>query len=313
MIIDNINLNHLRIFECVYRTRSMTKAAKELHLTQSGVSQHMKSLEDVLELKLFDRVKQRLIPTSASSALFKRCAEALYSIEHTLTDIREGQEHVTGTVAIGMPHEFGNNMIMPLLAKFCKKHPFVKFALKYGFPNEMNDGILKGDLDFAFVDGFGLDKRIATQKVYDEILHLCATPDFVKAKGAVRENRGYFESLEYVDYQQGEPVLRMWFDHHLDSGKINLNVRSTLMDVQGIARLITNHLAAGILPGHLVTSFEKDGRKLHKFKGCGKPLKNSISVAFLKERTSSPAVSTVLAWLLEQLKTEGSLSHGSRS
>jgi DNA-binding transcriptional LysR family regulator len=43
MIIDHINLNHLRIFQSVYKTQSMTTAAGELHLTQSGVSQHIKA------------------------------------------------------------------------------------------------------------------------------------------------------------------------------------------------------------------------------------------------------------------------------
>ncbi|MCC6137911.1 MAG: LysR family transcriptional regulator, partial [Bdellovibrionaceae bacterium] len=59
MLLDQINMNYLRIFEAVYRTRSMTQAANELHLTQSGISQHIKSLEDTLDLQLFDRIKQK--------------------------------------------------------------------------------------------------------------------------------------------------------------------------------------------------------------------------------------------------------------
>ena len=57
MLIDQLNLNQLRIFESVYRTQSMTQAAVELGLTQSGVSQHIRALEDVLGLSLFDRIK----------------------------------------------------------------------------------------------------------------------------------------------------------------------------------------------------------------------------------------------------------------
>src|SRR6185437_1423130 len=117
MIIDHINLNHLRIFECVYRTKSMTEAAKELHLTQSGVSQHVRTLEEVLELKLFDRVKQRLIPTAPAETLFKRCSEALYGIEETISELRGGQQSLSGSVTIGMPIEFGNNVVLPLLSK----------------------------------------------------------------------------------------------------------------------------------------------------------------------------------------------------
>lgn len=326
MIIDHINLNHLRVFECVYRTKSMTEAAKELHLTQSGVSQHVKTLEDVLELKLFDRVKQRLIPTSAASVLFKRCSEALYGIEDVLSQLRGGKQSLSGTVAIGMPIEFGNNLVLPLLSKFCDKHPMVRFALRYGFATEMNEGILKGDLDFAFVDSFNLDSRITTEKVYDEVLHLCCAPKLLakslegsaqsagsKQKGqnlkTASDRKKFFESLEYVDYQPGEPVLRLWFQHHLGTRNLNLNVRATVMDVQGVSRLIQSGSHAGVLPGHLVEKLQAElpeSKKLHVFEGpregAGAPLKNAISVAYLKERTQAPASAASYKWLMSSLR-----------
>ncbi|MEZ4749065.1 MAG: LysR family transcriptional regulator [Bdellovibrionota bacterium] len=59
----------------------MTHAAKELHLTQSGVSQHVKSLEDVLNQRLFDRVHQRLVPTAAAKTLYEGCARGMYELE----------------------------------------------------------------------------------------------------------------------------------------------------------------------------------------------------------------------------------------
>ena len=53
MLIDKINLNLLRIFEKVYETKSMTRSAQELFMTQSGISQNIKHLEEILNLKLF--------------------------------------------------------------------------------------------------------------------------------------------------------------------------------------------------------------------------------------------------------------------
>lgn len=307
MIIDHINLNHLRIFECVYRMKSMTEAAKELHLTQSGVSQHMKTLEDVLEVKLFDRVKQRLIPTSSANTLFKRCTEALYGIEDVLSQLRGGKQSLSGAVSIGMPIEFGNNLILPFLSKFGAQHPHVRFALKYGFATEMNDAILKGDMDFAFVDSFNLDTRITTEKVYDEVLYLCCSPSLLEkgAKQKAVENKKFYESLEYVDYQPGEPVLRLWFQHHLGTRHLNLNVRATVMNTQGVSRLIQTGQYAGVLPGHLLENLQADlpkNKRLHIFEGSGKPLKNVISVAYLKERTQSPASAAVHKWMMQSLK-----------
>jgi len=49
------------------------------------------------------------------------------------------------------------------------------------------------------------------------------------------EQRKFLEQLEYVDYQPGEPVLRMWMEHQLGTRSLGLQIRAQLMDVQGVA------------------------------------------------------------------------------
>ncbi|MGZ3689572.1 MAG: LysR family transcriptional regulator [Bdellovibrionota bacterium] len=302
MFIDQLNLNHLRIFECVYRHRSMTLAARELHLTQSGVSQHMAALEESLGMKLFDRIRRQVVPTAAAAQLYKRCSDSLSGIEETLAALR-GESSVAGNVSIGMPVEFGNNVILPMLAELCKEHRALQLDLRLGFANQMNEQILAGNLDFAFVDQFGLDKRLEHKRVYDETLHLCATPAYIRKKGTPREKKEYFEALDYVDYQAGEPVVRSWLAHHLGIRNFNLNTRAIGMDAQGVARLIQSDLAAGVLPDHLVSKLENQGSRLHQFKGSSRKLKNTISIAYLGERSQSAAANLVMHWLLEKLAT----------
>jgi DNA-binding transcriptional LysR family regulator len=289
-LIQQINLNHLRVFECVFRTRSMTLAAKELHLTQSGVSQHMRSLEDSLSVKLFDRVNQRLIPTAEAAKLHEQCAQGFSVIERSLAEIRGEAGRLAGTVRIGMPIEFGNNILLPALSGFCRAHPDVRFALRYGFATEMNELLMKGELDFAFVDAFALDRSLRIERVYDEELELCASPAYLKGVSRFKETQEGLAALDFVDYQAGEPMLEMWFKHHFKSRAGGLNVRATVMDVQGVARLILSGVGCGVLPGYLAEKLRKDGAKLRVFKGSGKALKNAISMAYLPERTFSPAV-----------------------
>jgi DNA-binding transcriptional LysR family regulator len=307
MFTNNLNLNALRIFESVYRNGSMTLAARELHLTQSGISQHMKALEDAIGLQLFDRIKQRLVPTRAGKSLYERSKQALAGLEEAFGEIRVSAGELRGTILIGMPIEFGNNMVMPQLASFCQQHPQVKFNVRYGFATRMYELLLRGDLDYAFVDAFAQDRRITTEKVYDETLHLCATPALLKRLklSHTKEDLMLFEKLEYVDYQSGEPILRMWSSHNLGEKFMRFNVRATVMDVQGVARLILSGLAAGVLPGHLVQKLEAEGQKLIKFRPRTTPLTNTISVAYLRERTQSATAMASLEWLKSRFKSEG--------
>lgn len=305
MIIDRINLNHLRIFQSVFQTKSMTAAARDLHLTQSGVSQHVKALEEALGITLFDRIQQKIVPTAAAAALFERTMEGLHSIESALTQITGVQEAVTGKVRVGMPIEFGNNILMPLIAKFGQKYPHVQFELQYDFASKFNDPLLQGDIDFAFVDEFRMDKRISIEKFFDETVDLCIASDLLKKYGPPKNTKQFFESLDYVEYREGEPLLRMWFAHHLGEPNIRLKVRATIMDVQGIARLVLNELGAGLLPHHVVQKFEDEGFRLYTFKGRGDPLVNTISLAYLKERSYSRAAQVSMDWLRAALSPKG--------
>ncbi len=301
MLIDQINLNQLRVFESVYRTKSMTHAARELHLTQSGVSQHVKALEDVLELKLFDRIKQKLVPTPSAKELYKHTAKSFEDIEIILNRLKKTDKELTGMVSLGLPIEFGNNIIIPLLSDFQKKHPKVHFKIRQGFPYEMNHLLLSGDLDFAFVDSFSLDKGISTQPVYDEVLELCVS----KQLGLPQKSQtdfAFYEKLFYVDYQEDQSVLSLWMKHHTHVKGAELDVRVFIMDAQAISRMILHGDGAGVLPGHLVQKLLDSGEEIQILKGSAKPLINTISLAYLEEKTLTNSAKAVLEFLKNSLK-----------
>jgi DNA-binding transcriptional LysR family regulator len=301
MLIDQINLNQLRVFESVYRTKSMTRAAKELHLTQSGVSQHIKALEEVLELKLFDRIKQKLVATPAARELYQHTSKSFEYIETTLNRLKNTDKDVAGLVSIGVPIEFGNNVIIPMLAEFQKKNQKVRFKIRQGFAFEMNHLLMSGELDFAFVDSFSLDKGIKTEPVYDEVLELCISK---KAQLPQKPHADYafFQKLSYVDYQEDQSVLSLWMKHHFAVRNPELDVRVYITDAQAVSKLILNQVGAGILPGHLAQKLLNRGEELLILKGGSSPLLNTISIAHLEDKTLTTAGKAVLGHLRSQLK-----------
>ena len=306
MLLDRINLNHVRVFSVVYRSRSMTAAAAELHLTQSGVSQHIRALEEVLGKKLFDRVKQRLIPTAAAELFHARSERGLGEIEAGLRDLAGDTPGVRGVVRVGIPLAFGHDVVVPLVGKLQLQFPEVKVKLEVGLGPRLNDLILQGALDFAFVDDLITDKRVLLERVYNEDLELCVSQDVLKKrKGHQGQGRKFFEELEFVDYEPGEPLLRKWFQHHFAHKGMNLSVRAYVEDAYCVSQLILSGVGAGILPGALVQSLVKGGRRIHVFPGRGKSLKSGISIASIRERSYSQAARVALEFLKENIAKLG--------
>ncbi len=303
MIIDNVNLNLFRIFESVYRNGSMTKASKELFMTQSGISQNIKNLEEFLSLKLFDRIKQKALPTLKGHELYKNIRPHLYGIEDVLGQLTEQDQDLRGELSIGLPIEYGNNVILPILTKWGEINPHINYKIIYGHAIKMNTALLKGELDIAIVDFYGMDKQIKQEKLGEETLMLCGSPSYLEGKGPIKNDLKFFEKLDYIDYVDDAPILRQWFKHHFKTGQFLPQVRASLMNVQGISKMILDGLGLGILPLHVVHKLKKNGHKLYLFKGSGKPLHNAISLARLDKRSANPLVEQTVQYFFKCLRS----------
>lgn len=300
-MMHNLNFNYLKIFEAVYRLESMTEASNELHLTQSGVSQHIKALEEQVGHKLFDRLHRKILPTEEAHELHRGLKPAIQSIYHTLESVSGAKRILRGIVRVGMPIEFGLNVISPLLAKIGEKHPKIKFEVYLDYANKFNDMLLENKLDFAFVDSFQLNKRIIQEKVAEESLLLCASKEYLDSRPPIKWSKPYFEDLDYIAYQKGEPVIRQWLSHHLKRKNFEVNVKSWVMDIQIVAKFIQAGLGVGILPDHLVERLQKQKANIVTIETKKSPTKNTISLAYLRGRDMSEASKLVVSELKEAL------------
>ena len=303
MLNTDLNLNHLRVFSWVYQKRSMTEAANELHQTQSGVSQHIKNLEDLLGVKLFDRLHRKLIPCPEADQLYEQCQKSFKDLEYAIMNIRpHDNKDLRGTIRIGLPEEFGTNVILPLIGVFGGEHPNTRFDIKFGLAAEICAQLIDGELDLALVDHFQVDSRVALRQVYSETLHLCINPELLRQLGTFRNKLEYYENLPFIAYQPGEPVIRMWFAHHFERRKTKIRSRATAVNVQGVAQLILAGLGAGVIPNHLIERLKSQNHELHVYKGSSKPLENTISLATLQDRTLSPTHQEFYKFLCDRLE-----------
>jgi len=307
-ILNQINVNHLKIFEKVYRLKSMTLAAQQLFLTQSGISQHIKKLENDLGVTLFVRDRSELFPTSKADELFRVCEKAFRDLSSALAQMQDSHEQeLSGIIRLGIPTEFGNNVILPSVAKWSKLHSKVKFEFVYGYGNHLIEQLLSNQLDVAFVDAVKLPRSVNTKAIFEESLSLVVSKDYLKKRNIIlqsqKEKLATLIELDFLEYEKRESILRMWLQHHYGKKNIPLNIRAWAMNVQGVATLLKQDMGAAVLPDHVIEKLEKEGARLHRFKGARDGMKNRVSLIWIRKKPLTRAVLELKDFLIKEIKS----------
>ena len=122
-------LNQLRAFEVAARHLSFSRAAHELCVTPAAVSHHIRSLEEYLQCKLFDRMTRRLALTSHGQALLPVVREAFTNIALEIRRLRvdASRQHLS----VRMPPFLSAWWLTPRLSNFVNRYPGIELSLEH--------------------------------------------------------------------------------------------------------------------------------------------------------------------------------------
>jgi DNA-binding transcriptional LysR family regulator len=162
--VANIALRQIRAVIAVCEEGSFTRAAERENATQSGVSQHVATVERALGVKLFERSARGIVPTPAGLRYYKSCVEAVGRLENANEEARSLAGLVTGDLRIGLMPTFTRAVLAPTLDDFVPRHPDVRLHVFEGYSGVLTDMVLADELDFAVVPAFegrvGLKSRL---------------------------------------------------------------------------------------------------------------------------------------------------------
>ncbi|MBX9809994.1 MAG: transcriptional regulator CynR [Burkholderiales bacterium] len=167
-----MELRHLRYFLAVADSLSFTRAAAGLHLTQPTLSQQIKQLESHLGTVLFDRVGRK-VQLTAPGAIFRQHAERALKEIHSATEaLAELEGLMRGTLTIGVFQSFNSSLLPPILAEFSATYPGVGVIVRQLPTGEMEDRLVKGELDLGIAYEPPNSDQIIAEKLFDEPLML---------------------------------------------------------------------------------------------------------------------------------------------
>ncbi len=139
----------IKAFVAVYEEHSFTAAAIREHATQPGISQHIRQLEDLMGVQLFDRSKSRVDPTPAAHAYYNRCVAILKLHAEAVRETQQFRSDVEGEIRVGFSPALSQTVVGDAVARFTVEHPNVAIRLSEGYPDALTSMVLAEELDCA--------------------------------------------------------------------------------------------------------------------------------------------------------------------
>ncbi len=144
-----LDIDCLNTFLAVVDAGSFTRAANQVHKTQSAVSMQIKRLEEQLGQSLFSREGRSVALSPQGERLLAYARRMVELSNQTLAAF--SNEALLGTVSIGTPDDYANRYLPEILARFACSHPMVDVTVICEPSSNLLDLVNKNELDLAIV------------------------------------------------------------------------------------------------------------------------------------------------------------------
>ncbi len=127
-----IETSQLQTLVAVSKAKSFSKAAEDLNVTQSAISQSIKNLESKLEIKIFKRSGKNVVLTPEGEKLYQFGAQFLSEMRDTLEELQSDRDQMKGKVRIGTLTGIGKSWLATELVTHAKENPDLMMSIQMG-------------------------------------------------------------------------------------------------------------------------------------------------------------------------------------
>lgn len=127
-----------------------TKAAELCFVTQSGLSQQIKKLEEELGMPLFIRIGKKVQLTEAGSVFLIHAKQIIENVQSGKQAIDDLNQMIGGELRIGVTYIFGL-LVLPVVNLFAKRYPNLRIVVEYGSTEPLENKLVNNELDLVLV------------------------------------------------------------------------------------------------------------------------------------------------------------------
>jgi len=167
-----MNYTQIRSFNAVTKHRSFTKAAKILNVSQSAISEQVKSVESRFKIKLFIRNGSGISLTDYGKKLYDITKDIDDIHEQALNLLKSSNKLTSGTLNIGTVAPIH---LMPILSKFSKKFPKINCNIVFGNSVQIKEKLLRKEIDIGILADINDQSQLYSKHLVRDKLLLFAS------------------------------------------------------------------------------------------------------------------------------------------
>lgn len=292
-----MDVHQLRVFVSVYKNRSFSKASEQLYLTQPTISDHIKTLEEELECRLFDRLGRTIIPTKEADVLYNHALTILEKVSALKETFSRLKKEISGELVVGASTIPGTYLMPRVVAEFRRTYPSVACRIVIADSREVVDKVLKHEVLAGIVGAKISNSALVFTPLIDDELIAVASPSLVKEHSLPLDK---LVGLPVVLREEGsgtrKEVERILEDRGVDLD--TLTIAGIFGSTDAVKQAVKGGLGVAIL-SRLSVADELKFKTLKEIKITGLQMKRKFYLVTHKKRSLPP----VYTLFLEHIKT----------
>jgi len=247
----------LQQFSVLARTGSFTRTARELQLTQSGISHSMKALETETGCRLLDRLGKKVMLTPAGQHLLQHAQNILAEMEAAQDTLAQWGRVGRSRLRLGASASACQYLIPPVLREFKPRFPDHAITLEPGNPSELAEALMHRRIDLALTLEGEREPNLEFHPLFTDELCFLVGPlhSWAKARPVKPEE---IPRQSYILYSKRSLTFRLLEDYFRRE-KVTLNTVIELGSVEAIKELVKLGLGVGILASWVARREIDDG------------------------------------------------------
>jgi DNA-binding transcriptional LysR family regulator len=253
-----MHIESLKVYCDLIDTRSFSKAATRNFISQSAVSQQIRSLEDRFNKKLLERSRGgTVVPTSAGLTFYQGCREIIERFDSLTEEMKGLGNIVSGQVRVATIYSVGLHELSPVLKKFIKAYPQVNVHIEYSRPNRIYDDVINHTIDLGIVAYPTARPQIEVTQFRTDRLVLVCSPDHEFAKKKRIDVRA-LDGQRVIGFERDIPT-RKAVDKILREHDVTVEYVMEFDNIETIKRSVEADLGVTVVPRTTVENEVRSG------------------------------------------------------